>query len=200
MNCIKINCQNCHESFDLNLDDMQHFCPYCGSKLLFDSNQIKHIYSRKEKSSYIEEKFRCEQEKTKRTQLELAYQERKETQDREIYLKILTGCAAIMLFFIGLLFSMERKELREHRINNELQLTVSSEELVNKNYQDVAQIFRSAGFENIELIQKDDLWLGILKKDGTVESVSINGDSLFESGEWVSSDAIIKITYHSFPD
>ena len=88
---------------------------------------------------------------------------------------------------------MERKENNFHILNNELQITTSSEELIGQNYEDIVQIFKSIGFQNINPVGNDDLVLGILNKEGTVESVTINGNSNFEEGDWFPANAIIKI-------
>ena len=198
MNSIKITCSNCNEEFDFDLDDMQSFCPHCGRKLLFDCEQIKTILSKKDKSTYYQEKIKLEQEQTKRTQLEFEHEERKHESDNQTRLNILLGCAVFIVLTIYLLFSMERKENNFHILNNELQITTSSEELIGQNYEDIVQIFKSIGFQNINPVGNDDLVLGILNKEGTVESVTINGNSNFEEGDWFPAHAIIKITYHTF--
>ena len=66
------------------------------------------------------------------------------------------------------------------------------------NYAVVASIFSRAGFQNIQTVPLRDLTLGLLKKPGTVDSITINGKEL--SSYFIKKfypDAHIVITYHS---
>ena len=68
-----------------------------------------------------------------------------------------------------------------------------------RDYQSVVADFEENGFVNIELVQIEDLILGWLVKDGEVESVSIDGDVNYSPGKWVSANAKVVISYHTFP-
>lgn len=63
MNLIKLNCNSCNAPLELDLDNMQAYCPYCGNKLMFDVDQIGLIYAEREKTKRVEI---VENEKTKR--------------------------------------------------------------------------------------------------------------------------------------
>ena len=50
MNLINLKCSNCNANLELDLDNIQAYCPYCGQKLLFDTDQIGSIITEKEKT------------------------------------------------------------------------------------------------------------------------------------------------------
>jgi len=66
-------------------------------------------------------------------------------------------------------------------------------------YDEVTAQFNSAGFYNIEYEVIDDLIFGWLTKDGEVEQVTIDGDEIFSEDEEYSEDAVVLISYHTFP-
>ena len=67
-----------------------------------------------------------------------------------------------------------------------------------KNYQAIETLFKSAGFSNIACVPLNDLSTGWMKKPGTVDSVTINGQEQEEWKEKYLPTAAIVITYHSF--
>ncbi len=83
--------------------------------------------------------------------------------------------------------------------SDDVLLTFSSYDVEDQLYQDVVVRFNSIGLENIELVPIEDLITGWLTKDGEIEKVTINGDDYFYKGQKVKKDALIRITYHTFP-
>lgn len=67
----------------------------------------------------------------------------------------------------------------------------------NADYLDVCNEFLRAGFTNITLIPNYDLKVYQNTKNGTVERVSVNGNSSFVNGVWVSCDSEVRIAYHT---
>lgn len=67
-----------------------------------------------------------------------------------------------------------------------------------KNYMDVIAAFHSAGFCYIETRVIYDLVFGWLKKDGSVEQISINDCTKYETSTFFRLDAKIIIAYHTF--
>ena len=56
---------------------------------------------------------------------------------------------------------------------------ISSKKAKKMNYLELEQLFRDAGFEYITEQTQEDLITGWITKDGSVESVSINGETSF---------------------
>lgn len=74
----------------------------------------------------------------------------------------------------------------------------SSSSLHKENYKDVVTKFEKSGFTNIEVQKLEDLITGWITKDGSVESVSIDGDTNYDSSKRYSKDSKILIVYHTF--
>ena len=58
-------------------------------------------------------------------------------------------------------------------------------------------MLRSVGFTNIKCVPLNDLTVGVLKKPGMVDSITINGQDLSSFGKKYPKDAMIIISYHS---
>ncbi|MGO1058538.1 hypothetical protein ACTL32_05315 [Planococcus sp. FY231025] len=68
-----------------------------------------------------------------------------------------------------------------------------------KDYQDVVDEFKEAGFKNVEIEKLEDLITGWLTKDGEVEAVSVDGDKEYSADDWYADNVKVVITYHTFP-
>ncbi len=200
MNLIKLNCQNCDGKLDIDIDNMIAYCPYCGQKLLFDVEQMNTVFAEREKTKRAQEKTKREQEKTKRIELENDYKERKEKRDTKTAFIGLIGGAVFFAILIGFCFFMAEREENKHHIRDELQVSFSSEDIVGENYETAYEILENDGFYNIELVEENDLVFGLISKENSIKSISINGDSDFEQDDWFPAESVIKITYHSFKD
>lgn len=190
---VNLNCENCNAHLELDLDNMMAYCPYCGQKLLLNLDRIENILAERERT-------KRQQEETARTQMRYEYTERREKRESASSLKGLLLVVLFVFLSLGFLHLMLYQETCEHKSRNDIYITVSAKDIKGENYEDAVRIFKSAGFDNIELIQKDDLIVGIFAKEGTVDSVTINGHSSFSNGDWFPADAVVKITYHTFPE
>ena len=66
-----------------------------------------------------------------------------------------------------------------------------------KHYEFVLCSLQSAGFTNIVCINMHDMaGIGLLRKPGKVESVTVNGEKITSGGRVFMPDAAIRITYH----
>lgn len=75
----------------------------------------------------------------------------------------------------------------------------SSSMLEGEDYRDVVMRFENAGFTNIETEPMGDLITGWVNKDGSVAKVSIAGETSFGSSSEYPPDALVRISYHSYP-
>ena len=66
-----------------------------------------------------------------------------------------------------------------------------------KNYSAIEAMFVSAGFTNVRCIALNDLTMGVLKKPGMVDSITINGREVTSGGKKYPKDAAVVISYHS---
>ena len=66
-----------------------------------------------------------------------------------------------------------------------------------KNYATIRAIFAGVGFTNIECIPLNDLTIGLIKKPGMVETITVNGQEINHLCKKVPKDAAVIISYHS---
>ena len=97
------------------------------------------------------------------------------------------------------------------KFSNEIQVTISyhtfknifvpidNKEAKKKKYEDVAEMFKTAGFDNIQTEADYDLskLLG-KRKYNMVKKIYINGNEDFENGAMYSADCKVKIVYHTY--
>lgn len=74
---------------------------------------------------------------------------------------------------------------------------LTAREAKKKNIQEVVEKFSNAGFVNIEQVKILDLTTGWLIKDGSVDTITIDGLDSFKNKKF-RLDARIKIRYHTF--
>ncbi len=76
----------------------------------------------------------------------------------------------------------------------------SSKKCKGAEYTVIAEAFREAGFATIETLEQRKDKKGLLDKNNSIFSVSINGQAQFEKGEWFDEKAVIKIVFLSFAE
>lgn len=107
---------------------------------------------------------------------------------------ILLGCAVLSgLLMFGLEGEEERaakKALKEGKIS-----AGSNEDYEGENYEAVVKQLQALGFENITTVDLDDSGIAFWSNE-KVESISISGDTIFESNDYYSPNENIVVTYH----
>lgn len=113
--------------------------------------------------------------------------------------KLFYCCISVaVLIYVSIFFMAIYSRFAASLHTEKIQVTVSSKDLKGCYYTDAVEVLLDAGFEDIELFEDDDLIFGLLKQEGEVGKVSINGKTSFEKYEYFPKDAKIKITYHTF--
>ena len=67
--------------------------------------------------------------------------------------------------------------------------------MVGEDYKTVEAHFRAAGFTNIELIDLDDAGIAFWN-EGKVETISVGGDTSFDSLDFFDPNTKVVISYH----
>lgn len=191
MKLLSMICQNCNGQLEVNIEEMQAYCPYCGHKLLFDLDQMEMVLAEKEKTKRAEER-------TKRVRIEQEYKDKKDIRDKKVSIGFAVGLVGLYIFLMLFSVFMMFYSDYEHKINYEVQVEVSSRDLKNKDYNYVLERLSDSGFYNIELIEEEDLMFGFFAKENEVESVTIDGDSSFSEDDYFPIDAVVEITYHTY--
>lgn len=110
-----------------------------------------------------------------------------------LVIAVFLGCKLIGAFFQVLI----QGKTKDH--TGEIQLTDSANSYKGENYYFAIEDLHNQGLKDIRVTPLDDLKTGLSSKDGLIKSVEIDGDSDFESGDWVSENSVVYIYYHSFP-
>lgn len=84
-----------------------------------------------------------------------------------------------------------------HALKN-IEVPVSAKTAKKMNFAELEAMLKNAGFVNIRIEKKYDLITGWITKDGTVDEISINGDTVFSENIAYRPDAEIIIVYHTF--
>lgn len=86
----------------------------------------------------------------------------------------------------------------EYRLLKEEYMPSTSKEFKGKNFKKVKKKLQDAGFKKVKVIYKKDLITGWIKKENTVDSVSVNDDFKYDTDTSYRIDVDIKIYVHSF--
>ncbi len=212
---ISVKCPDC--GAELSIDNAREFafCTYCGAKVMVH-NDNEHIYRNIDEARIKE----AETERILRLR-ELELEEKENNRGRKSTLVaygvalafVLVG-AIICIFaplggmwgiIIGAYIAMftymksdERKKKKSRYVSpSDATITAQMLDCSGKNYNSVAMIFRSAGFTNVNSLPLGDLGMFNQRKNGQVETITINGNEEFEEGDVFPKNANILITYHS---
>ena len=90
-----------------------------------------------------------------------------------------------------------RINITYHLVKN-INVPISSKAAKKINYEELETQFLDAGFVNVRTEVIYDIITGWITKDGSVESVSINGDTDFSEYASYRPDVEVIITYHTF--
>lgn len=193
----KISCPDCGANISLAIEGQSYvFCPYCGNHFAIDDGNrtITRNYNTNYNSDISYHETYTDDaaiEKEKRIDRE------NERNHRLLVLMLLVAC---MLFFIPMfvLWIDEHKAEQEKKKAIEagmIEVGQSSSDMEGRDYKVVIEQLKSAGFTDITTVDLDDSgWF--TKKRGTVESVTIAGDSSFSSNACFYPTAKIVVSYH----
>lgn len=214
-----LKCPECGAALE-NIQGADHvFCKFCGTKVQItrDNEQIiRHVDEARIRQS--DNQYALEMKK-----LELQEQERIRQQaehDKKVKMSIALGVGggiSLLLGMIGIsffaliglicfyvLYRMWKTDKKSRKAampaapkQARVQVPASIRGYQNKDYMTIQQQFARAGFINIRCVPLNDLSMGIMKKPGKVDSITINGHPITSAGMKFCPDAPVVITYHS---
>ena len=161
---------------------MQAYCPYCGQKIIIDVDNLDKIYEEREISNRI--------------RMEYEYQERKDIREEKQKISFIIFLTCLCIIAVMFCIYVARREENTHMKNNEIEVSISSEEFSEKTISEAKNILKTDGFKNIKLIESNNFVMNLISEEGKVKSVSINGDDEFMSSEWFPQNAEIEIVYY----
>lgn len=186
MKLSNIKCPNCGANINADISKQKNiFCTYCGQQLEIDNGIREVTYTKNiNKNVTIHKRY------TNDADVIRAENENKQLKNVLIYSLICFGISFLILFAICFIPKISA-------LVNQSEGKICAgyyDNLKGENYQYVKSTLESAGFTNIELIDLDDQ--GMFKKDGEVTSISIGGNTSFDSSDYFDKDVTVVITFH----
>jgi DNA-directed RNA polymerase subunit RPC12/RpoP len=198
---------------EIQIDDTNRdfgFCQYCGAKIMVDDYRST--------QRYVDE-ARIKEAEVRMKELEM---EGRENQARRNGIKLAFTIAAVLAVvgvilcvadnYVGLFFiyvaihialitvcfcAKDKNDMPVTQRSNMAKFSSEAYGYSNKSYSVVEEAIVSCGFTNIKLLNMHDLTTGLLKKPGTVETVTIDGKTPIWN-KWYDKSARIVISYHGF--
>ena len=123
----------------------------------------------------------------------------------KIIFLILIIVLSLFIISISLLVNLNKNEIDPNFINNTvainekntISIPFSSEECVDKNYEEIRESLKELGFKNIEIVNKELLVYGEKDKLDTIDSITIN-DEVFDVNQEFDDNSKIVIIYRGF--
>lgn len=103
---IHLKCQNCGANLDVDLDRLMAFCPYCGEKLLIDTEQLSSVLVEKEKTKQKEMELNNKIEYEK-----IINDEKRKNKDHEFKDNLKSTIVLLICLFIIFLFMAYGSEI-----------------------------------------------------------------------------------------
>lgn len=205
MTSIKKECSYCHLAFDVNLDQPQSVCPFCGEELTYSIEEQKHFQIAKTPvlSGEIVETI------SNKNVLDLSvFTQKKRNSYSHLILWI------ISLIFVGLcVYFITNSTLNtaitadisnNSRPTNTQQIIqihppATPDKYKGRDYKEVVMYFENAGFTNVIPYPLSDKHIDIFATNiNKVDSITINGNIDYDTSTTYPSNAKVVISYHSW--
>ncbi len=121
-----IKCANCGAQLEIDLDNIITFCPYCGSKLMIETDQLGRIISEKEETK---RQFIHETHKTIRSKNKLDYEERNNNNTLKYLLIWMALSFFVFLFLVFLGYRRHDTKVKYlKQLENEIEESIKEED------------------------------------------------------------------------
>ena len=119
---------------------------------------------------------------------------------------VILGVAVLLIFVNvkGLAYRNTMNDNYDYEVSEEeekvlpVNIPLSSDDVIGKNYLDIEDLFVKNGFKNVMINSIEDVSVGEVDKVGTIESITVNGENSFIKDDIVNSDVDIIINYHDY--
>lgn len=213
---VAIKCPECGANLSVEEDREMVFCQYCGCRVQINNDNV-HIYKN------IDEARIRETETQRIIRLkELELEEKEKARSRKGFiaaygiaagLVIIGGLMSLFHFdsgtsvcFLGLDVAMfvfafqmykHRHDKKKYISPYDAQITMPMLDYRGKNFNGIVALYRGAGFEKVTAIPLNDLNMLNMRKNGQVQSVTINGQEILSTEQVYPKNSEVLIMYHS---
>ena len=200
MKLVSLRCPNCDANVNTEIKNQStFFCPYCGSRIYVDDGVKRVEVSINQTYRKVEEARIRESDTKREIEFErLAHKERQDKRDNRMFGATMLGLAIFVLLLFGALFAMDissTKKAEEMEAQGKVKIGTYYSDFEGEKYQAVVKELEARGFTNIETVDLDDAGWFTNKAD-TIKSISINGNTQFNSSDYFYLTDKIVITYH----
>ena len=182
-----LKCPSCGASVDVDVQGRDSvFCSYCGQQIQLDDEKREFTYNKNVNVTKTIHKRYTNDADVIRAKNEAS----KDSRDFKQVLIIWGIFFLVAALVLGGLFL--------NKTINQAQGKISAgyyKDLIGEDYKTVEAHFKAAGFTNIELINLGDSGIAFWN-DGKVTTISVGGDTDFESTDWFAPDTKVVISYH----
>ena len=186
-----IQCPSCGAHIKIDVNSNSNICSFCGSQVIQDKKGFEISFKSKNETKIRKADIYKELELER-----MRIKEKEKKSSMTALIGIFVGCIVICL----IMTVIENKDKNAALKNGGIEIPQSSKDYKNHDYKVIKSEFEALGFTNIKEEPIDDLITGIITKDGSIERISINGNSEFQSGDVFPSDSSVIIAYHTFPE
>ena len=179
-----LKCPECGAYLEIEEGRTSFYCQYCGCQLFLDNEKLE--YTINKNININRTSRRIDDAKILREE----YKEKKDKRDTTVGLIALGILLAIPLAIV-LYFSISEGVAKSQ---GKLQAGYYKD-LIGQDYKTVVAHFEAAGFENIEVIDLNDSGIAFWT-DGEVVTISVGGDTNFETLDWFEPDTKVIISHH----
>ena len=217
VNLIRAQCPNCGASLNIEEDCKEVCCEYCGSKVLLHNENEASVKQaetdrivRMKQMELADRKY-ADALKTKALKIKLSlifaiagvmmiligFAAGHASGDSNSWLFILAIMGIFSLCAAGFLWISILKDEEDLNSEDKARVPSSVSDFAKKDYSAIAAMFESAGFTNVRCVPLNDLAIGLLKRPGMVESITVNGETVTSGGKGFPKNAPVVISYHS---
>ena len=182
-----LKCPSCGASIDVDIQGRNSvFCSYCGQQIQLDDEKREFTYNKNVNVTKTMHKRYTDDADVIRAQTEA----KKDKNDLITFAAIMGAFALMAALILGVPALI--------KAGNESSGNISAgyyRDLVGEDYKTVEAHFRAAGFTNIELIDLNDSGIAFWN-EGKVETISVGGDTSFDSYDYFDPNTKVVISYH----
>lgn len=224
---VSVKCPDCGATLSVEGDRKTAFCSYCGSKIiLHNDNEYTINVNDEAEVKYAEtdqivnlkklefaEKAAQDRKQVRKLKILISLAlaaigmvmiavgnglgKLTGNSDSGFYMLALLGFFPLMGAAYIWLLNKDNDDEDDNPYDDRLRVPSGISDYEKKSYQAIEAMFRGAGFTNVSSVGLGDLTVGILKKPGKVESITVNGKDVTSGGKKFPKDARVVISYHS---
>jgi len=182
MKLIELKCKSCGAILQVNEELKNVSCNYCGQNFIMDNEKKEYIIN---KNINIHKRYTNDADV-----IRAKNETRKDNKEfRETMIGIIGGIGIPLFIIISIVIGLS---INKWVAQSEGKISAGYyRDLLGKDYETVEAHFEAAGFTNIELIDLNDFW-----NKGKVETISVGGDTSFESMDYFSPETKVVISHH----